>query len=200
LGRSLEWVFLCTNRREKLSEKKGTSRESAAGRRIFMNTNPTPYALGSEEGVALWFHGVLVTIKATAEQTGGEFFLMEELASRGMATPLHVHPRDDESFYILEGELTFYLEGGQPIPASAGSFVHIPKGNFPHAFQVDSETARFLVLTTPAHEHFIRAAAEPAQSRTIPPQEPPDMEKVRAAAAEYGVEILGPPPGTQSRS
>ena len=160
-----------------------------------MNTNPNPYILGSEEGEALWFSGVPLTIKATAEQTGGEFFLMEEFASRGTATPLHVHPQDDESFYILEGELTFYLEDGQPIPASAGSFFHIPKGYFPHAFRVTSETARFLVRTTPEHEHFIRAASEPAQSRTIPTQEPLDMEKVRAAAAEHGVEILGPPPG-----
>ncbi len=165
-----------------------------------MDTNPTPYALGSEDGEALWFFGMLVTMKATAEQTGGEFLLIEELAPRGTATPLHVHPTDDESFYILEGELTFYLEDGQPIPASAGSFVHIPKGYFPHAFRVTSETARFLVRTTPEHEHFIRAASEPARSRTIPTQEPLDMEKVRAAAAEHGVEILGPPPGTQSRS
>jgi hypothetical protein len=63
---------------------------------------------------------------------------------------------------------------------------------------VDSETARFLVLTRPPPEHFIRAAAEPAQSRTLPPASPPDMEKVGAAAAKYGVEILGPPPGAQS--
>ena len=93
--------------------------------------------------------------------------------------------------------MTFYLEDGQLIPASAGSFVHISEGCVPHAFQVDSETARFLVLTRPPHEHFIRAAAEPAPSRTLPAPEPPDMEKVGAAAAEYGVEILGPPPGTQ---
>ena len=165
-----------------------------------MTTMPTPYALGSEDGETLWFFGMLVTMKATAEQTGGEFILVEELAPRGTATPLHVHPTDDESFYILEGELTFYLEDGQPIPASAGSFFHIPKGYFPHAFRVDSEVARFLVRTTPEHEHFIRAASEPARSRTIPTQEPLDMEKVRAAAAEHGVEILGPPPGTQPRS
>ena len=62
-----------------------------------MNTNPTPYALGSEDGEALWFFGMLVTMKATAEQTGGEFLLIEELAPRGTATPLHVHPTDDES-------------------------------------------------------------------------------------------------------
>ena len=67
-----------------------------------------------------------------------------------------------------------------------------------HAFQVDSETARYLITTTPQHERFYRAISEPAQSRTLPPEEPPDMEKIEAAAQEYKVEILGPPPGTQA--
>jgi quercetin dioxygenase-like cupin family protein len=119
-----------------------------------MNTNPTPYVLGPEEGEAFWGFGALWTPKATAEQTGGRFSMIEEVAPRGEGTPLHVHREDDETFYVLEGELTFYLnEGGQPIPASAGSFVHIP-GGVVHAFQVDSETARYLITTTPQHERF----------------------------------------------
>jgi hypothetical protein len=96
------------------------ARKRAPGRRISMNTNPNPYILGSEEGEALWFSGVPLTIKATAEQTGGEFFLMEEFASRGTGPPLHVHPQDDESFYILED--------GQPIPASQVRSSTSPKG------------------------------------------------------------------------
>ena len=160
-----------------------------------MDTNPTPYALGSEEGEAFWGFGSLWTVKAGAEQTGGRFSLIEELAPKGEGTPLHVHPEDDESFYVLEGEMTFYLEDGQPIQASAGSFVHTPKGYVPHAFRVDSETARFLVLTGPAHERFIRAAAEPAQARTLPPEAPVDMEKVLTAARANGIEVVGPPPG-----
>jgi len=61
---------------------------------------------------------------------------------------------------------------------------------------VNSETARFLDLTTPQHEHFMRAAGEPAQGRELPPAVPPAMvEKVNAIAQQYGVEILGPPPG-----
>ena len=165
-----------------------------------MYTSPTPYALGSEDGEALWFFGTLATFKATAEQTGGQYTLVEQVAPRGVATPLHVQPEDHESFYVLEGELTLYLEDGQPIPASAGSFVHIPKGT-PHAFQVDSQTARFLDLTTSQHEDFMRAAGEPAQGRELPPAGPPDMEtveKVNATAQQYGVEILGPPPGAGS--
>lgn len=162
-----------------------------------MSTTPTPHALGPEEGEALWFGGALLTVKATAEQTDGEFFLIEELVAKGAAVPLHVHPEDDETFYVLEGELTFYLGDGRTAQAPAGSFLHIPKGYFPHAFRVDSETARFLVRTTPRHERFFRAFAEPARSRTIPSPEPLDLEKVRAAGAEYGVEILGPPPGAR---
>jgi quercetin dioxygenase-like cupin family protein len=115
---------------------------------------------------------------------------------KGMATPLHVQPDDDETFYVLEGDLTFYLEDGPPLAASAGSFVHIPAGTA-HAYRVDSETARLLNITTPQHERFFRAAGEPAQERTLPPQAPPDMDKVMAAANEHGVEILGPPPGAR---
>jgi quercetin dioxygenase-like cupin family protein len=93
-----------------------------------MDARPTPYTLGTEDGEALWFFGTLATFKATAEQTGGQYTLIEQVAPRGVATPLHVQPEDHESFYVLEGELTFYLEDGRPIPASAGSFVHIPRG------------------------------------------------------------------------
>jgi quercetin dioxygenase-like cupin family protein len=162
-----------------------------------MSTDPAPYALGSEEGEALWFFGGLVTVKASAEQNGGGFALTEQLFPGGMATPLHSQPEDDESFYVLEGEVTFYLEDGQPIPASAGAFVHVPAG-VAHAFRVDSETARVLNVTTAQHERFFRATGDPAHSRTLPPPAPPDMERIMAAAQEYGVQILGPPPGTQA--
>ncbi len=158
---------------------------------------PAPYALDPEDGEALWFFGSLVIFKASAERTGESFSLVEQVAPRGMATPLHVQPEDEETYYVLEGEMTFYLGDGEPIPASAGSFVHIPAGTS-HAFQVDSETARFLDLSTPQHERFFRAAGEPARSRVLPPEEPLDMEKLGAAAQRFGVEILGPPPGAQA--
>jgi quercetin dioxygenase-like cupin family protein len=148
-----------------------------------------------ENGESFWgVDGSLWTIKASAKQTSGRFSLIEEFGQLQEGTPLHVHPEDDESFYILEGELTFYLGDEQPIRASAGSFVHIP-GGVVHAFRVESETARYLIITTAQHESFYRAISKPAQSRSLPPQDPLDMEKVEAACREYGVEILGPPPG-----
>ena len=112
-----------------------------------------------------------------------------------MATPLHSQPQDDETFYLLEGNLTFYLGDGRPLRASFGATVHVPRGAA-HAYRVESKTARMLVLTTPQHERFFRAAGEPARARTLPPPAPPDMGKVMAAAEKYGVEILGPRPGT----
>jgi mannose-6-phosphate isomerase-like protein (cupin superfamily) len=65
-----------------------------------------PIALGPGEGEALWFLGVLSIVKAGGEASGGRFALIEQLAAKGHSPPLHVHSREDEWFYILEGELT----------------------------------------------------------------------------------------------
>jgi quercetin dioxygenase-like cupin family protein len=146
------------------------------------------------EGEAIWFFGTLLLLKATAEQTGGRFSLCEQRGRRGMATPLHRQPADDETFVVLEGELRFFLGDDSSIVAGPGTTVHVPAGA-PHAFAVTSEAARLLVLTTPNHEAFFRAAGEPAPEPVLPPDAPPDIAKVEDAAARFGVEILGPPPG-----
>lgn len=162
-----------------------------------MDTEPAACKLDPDQGEALWFFGSLVTVKASPGQTGAEFSLTEQLLPGGQATPLHSQPDDDETFYVLEGQITFYLEQGQPLVASSGAVVHVPKG-VAHAYRVDSETARILNLTTPQHEGFFRAAGAPAPTRTLPPPAPPDMDKVMAAANQYGVKIIGPPPGDEA--
>jgi mannose-6-phosphate isomerase-like protein (cupin superfamily) len=154
-----------------------------------VNTDLIPYALGPEDGEAFSGFGSLWTVKASAEQIGGRFALIDELAPGGAGTPLHRHA-EDETFYVLEGELTFFLEDDEPITATAGSFVHV-LGGAVHAFRVDPETARYLIIT-PQHERFYRAAfGDPAQSRNLPPEGPPDMERIEAAMQEYNVEALG---------
>jgi mannose-6-phosphate isomerase-like protein (cupin superfamily) len=150
------------------------------------------------EGEALWWFGLLATIKATAEQTGGRYSLVEILAPDGYEGVLHVHHSEDEGFYILEGEMTFYV-GERTIKAQPGSFLFGPK-DVPHAFTVDSGPARLLFVLSPAGmEGLIREMGEPARELTIPPQpeEPPDeaeMGRLMAIGARYGAEILGPPP------
>ena len=153
-----------------------------------------PIALAPEEGEALWAFGFLATMKASSETTGGRVAVIEHLGSQGAGSPLHVHHREDEWFYVLDGELTFWV-GGDVVNAPAGSFVYGPR-DVPHTFIVASEQARFLLVTEPAgFDGFFRAASEPAARLEIPPAptEPPDIEGLTALAATYGIEILGPP-------
>ena len=163
-----------------------------------MSTTPVPsiapIALQPGEGEARWFLGFLVTIKASGATTNGRVAVIEHLGTQGLGSPLHVHHNEDEWFYVTEGELTFWV-GGKTITAPAGSFVYGPR-DIPHTFSVTSAEARFLVVCEPAGlENFLRALSEPAAALTLPPpsSRPPDVGTLAATAAEYGIELLGPP-------
>jgi quercetin dioxygenase-like cupin family protein len=157
-------------------------------------TSGSPIALGEGEGEALWFLDGLVTIKAGGEATAGGWAIIEHLVPQGPGSPLHVHSREDEWFYVMEGEIMFWV-GGKDITARAGSFLYGPRG-IPHTYTVTSDTARFLLGVQPAgFENFVRALAEPARTRTLPPptSQPPNPQELAAVAADFGIEILGPP-------
>jgi len=88
-----------------------------------------------------------------------------------------------------------FLVGGKTIQASTGSFVYGPR-DIPHTFMVTCPQARFLLVTERAgFEKFVRMLGEPAAARTIPPRsvQLPSLEQVRSAAAQFGLEVLGPP-------
>jgi quercetin dioxygenase-like cupin family protein len=158
--------------------------------------------LDPDEGEALWFNNDLLTLKATGRQTAGAYLLVEELARQGKVTPLHTHPTEEETFYVLEGAALMYLDGDNR-PVAAGGFVSVPPG-VPHAYMVTSEVARMLILITPGTgpmEQFFREAGEPAADRVLPEAGPLDIERIGAAAARTGaVEILGPPPFGEARA
>ena len=121
-------------------------------------TRPSPV---TRRGPVLWHLGALLTFKATSEQTAGRMWAMELLAPRGMATPVHRHSREDEAFYVLDGEVSVYV-GDQVVRAEAGSFLWAPR-EVPHAFCVESAQARPLVVSTPAgFERFFFDTGEPA--------------------------------------
>ncbi|MDP9222971.1 MAG: cupin domain-containing protein, partial [Actinomycetota bacterium] len=87
------------------------------------------------EGERLWFYGGGVfTVKATADETVGSFFMFEDNMVQGKVTPLHLHPEEEESLYVLEGELLVHFDGEDHPLASGGLFV-TPRG-FPHALMV----------------------------------------------------------------
>jgi len=152
------------------------------------------YGLNEDEGEARWWLGSLATIKATGKETGGRYTLVEVLEPEGVDGPLHVHHREDEGFWILEGELTFRI-GDETLRAGPGSFIFGPRG-VPHSYRVDSGPARLLFILSPAgFEDFIYASSKPAESRTLPPaaeNEPDaaDMKRLAALAREHGAEIL----------
>jgi mannose-6-phosphate isomerase-like protein (cupin superfamily) len=152
------------------------------------------YALGEKEGTAFWFFNTLTLIKATASQTGGAFGLIEQLAPIGVGSPYHVHRAEDESFYILEGEIEFLSEGHRFVKGP-GSFVFLPR-DIPHGFRVvGKSTSKFLILTNPGgFEGFVAEMGEPASSLILPEPSAPDMEKLIPLAAKYQIEILGPLP------
>jgi quercetin dioxygenase-like cupin family protein len=154
----------------------------------------SPIALHADEGEALWFFGTLATIKAGGETTAERVAVIEHVAPRGSGSPLHVHHREDEWFYVIDGAVTFWV-GGDVIEATAGSFVYGPR-DIPHTFLVNSSEARFLLVAEPAgFERFVRALGQAAATLTIPPPAPPpsDLSALVAAAAKFDIEILGPP-------
>jgi quercetin dioxygenase-like cupin family protein len=159
-----------------------------------MDTSTRPYALEREEGQAVWFLGALLIVKATGEQTGGAFGLIDHLLPAGWASPYHVHRNEEESFYVVEGEMTFYV-GDERVKAGPGAWVYGPRG-VPHGFAVEGDApARMLLLNTPAgFEGFPVEVGKPAEELTLPPAEPPDLERLVKIAATYDIEILGPLP------
>ena len=140
-----------------------------------------------------WMGETSTYFLATGEQTGEAFTLVDEKAKRGESVPLHLHRDDMESFYIIDGEITFYI-GDQPgVRACAGSFAHIPGGTV-HGFRIESETARYLILTTPRHGQFYRSVTLPSQPGGLPPLESVDGSQIENACEEYGIEFVGPLP------
>lgn len=158
-----------------------------------MQATDRTYTLAAEEGEAIWFAGALMVLKAAGEQTDGRFALLDQRVPGDYAVPLHVHHDEDEAWYVLDGEATFYC-GDERFTAGAGAWVFLPR-EVPHAFRVGPAGARLLTFSAPARfAEFVRAAGEPAPARSIPPPAPLDVARLTAVAAQYGIEILGPPP------
>ena len=158
------------------------------------DTGARPRGLHRDEGEALWFLGSLVTVKASAEDTGGRCSVVEFVNPAGFATPLHRHLREDEMFLVLEGAATFRCDDVE-LSARPGDFVLLPVG-LPHAFWVTSvEPLRTLQITVPGgFERFAAEVGGPAAERRLPDPGPVDPAALGHAAALHGMEILGPPP------
>lgn len=146
-----------------------------------------------------WFFANLVEVKLTREAAGGAMSIVELSGPPGDMPPLHLHRTDDEAWYVLDGEMSFFVGNDEPIGGGPGSLVFGPKG-VAHTIRVESsKPARWLAVCTPGDfAAFVRAASRPAASHELPPAPsgPPSEDEIAAITAlalEHEIELLGPP-------
>ena len=143
-----------------------------------------PKSVQAGQGRTIPVLGERVTLKATAEDTGGGFAIVEVATPPQVGPPLHVHHREDEGLYVLEGMYEIRA-GGQMIPAPPGTFVLLPR-DVPHSYtNVGYRSGRLLVTITPAgFERFFEELGQ------IAPTAPPDREQLAFIGQKYGLEII----------
>ena len=146
------------------------------------------------EGRTIAVVGDVYRFLATGEDTSGKYALWEAVVSPGGGPPPHVHSREEEGFYVLEGEITFFV-GDQRLIASAGMFANMPVGT-PHSFKNEGgKPARMLISVAPAglEKMFFEVGVPvPPGATTAPLPTKGEIERLLATAPRYGIEIKLP--------
>src|SRR3954449_12044228 len=147
--------------------------------------------LRAGEGRAAWVVGDHYTVKASGEDTGGALALIEGVGAPRAGPPPHVHSREDEAFYVLEGEFEVHIDDRR-LTAGPGTWVTLAKGSLHYFRNIGPTPAKMLILATPAglDRFFLEAGREATD--TTPESgavRPGDPEKLLAIAPKYGVEI-----------
>ena len=152
-----------------------------------------PIVRQTTEGRAIAIVGDVYRFLATGDDTNGAYALLEAFVTPGGGPPTHVHSREEEGFYILEGEITI-TAGGKRIVARPGMFANLPVGT-PHSFKNETDRpARMLISVAPAgleKMFFEIGRPMPAGATTAPPPSKEDVENLLAVAHRYGLEFIG---------
>jgi quercetin dioxygenase-like cupin family protein len=155
--------------------------------------NP-PVVRQTTEGRIFAIVGDVYRFLATGEDTNGKYALFEALVGPGGGPPPHVHSREEEGFYVLEGEITFTING-ERVVATVGLFANMPVGT-PHSFKNESnKPARMLISVAPAglERMFMEVGVPlPEGATTALPPTKEEIEKLLAIAPRYGIEIRLP--------
>lgn len=144
------------------------------------------------EGERIWFLDNLLTVK-TSGATGSPFGVVENAMPAGSHTPLHRHEDEDEAFYVLEGELTVYVEGGRIVSATPGSYIHLPRGTA-HGFRTETPVRMLVLCGTRGFIEMAREAGTPAPRAELPTHIERDHARLERACAEHAITLLGPLP------
>ncbi len=143
---------------------------------------------------SLWFMTAHLLVHLKQADNADGMSIIEHRMAKDFAPPLHVHHKESETFFILEGRVRFQRDG-EVIETATGDTIHMPKGCV-HSFRVLSDNCRFLTITNGAFETMVRAAARPAATDGLPEQLPPTPEQQQALAqicSAHAIDLLGPP-------
>lgn len=160
-----------------------------------MSTQTLPLSVTETEGPAYWFLNSLSVVKATTDSTGGAFSMVYHTAPPGHETPYHLHHVEDEAFYVLEGEFTFFCDGKKTV-VGPGGYMFLPRG-IPHGIRCSAPApSTMLILAMPGTGFvgMMSEMAEPARERVLPAPAEPDFAKLARLCAKYQIDILGPLP------
>ncbi|MCB0009439.1 MAG: quercetin 2,3-dioxygenase [Anaerolineales bacterium] len=144
-------------------------------------------------GEAYWFFGDRFNYLLTGQQSEGRLFILKADVSPGNGPLPHLHHHEDETFYVISGELLFQV-GDESIAAGPGDFVHVPR-KVVHSFKNGPAAAQLLITFTPAGvETFFATAGTPAGPDTsAPPLNHEMIAQAQALEGQYGVETILPP-------
>ncbi len=143
----------------------------------------------ANEGRTVGIVGDIYRFLATSEETGGRYSMFEAIVLSGGGPPPHIHRKEDETFYILEGEITFQI-GGERRVAGPGTFVHMPIGNL-HAFKNETDQpVKMLVSFAPAglEEMFFQVGKDLADGEVPEEPSPQEVDRLLEIAGRYGIE------------
>jgi quercetin dioxygenase-like cupin family protein len=139
----------------------------------------------------LWFLSTLTYIRAGGEATDGALSVVDQLIPAGFESPWHLHRDEDESFFVIEGEVSVFV-AAESIRLGPGGYAFGPRG-IPHGFRVEgNKAARLLLISGPGFGEFVRDVSEPATAAVLPVPQEPDVPALIAAAARRNIDILGP--------
>ncbi|MBI3407308.1 MAG: quercetin 2,3-dioxygenase [Planctomycetes bacterium] len=157
-------------------------------------TSRVPTLTTSDKGRTIAVVGDVYRFLATGDDTNGKYALFEAIVPSGGGPPPHVHSREEEGFYILEGEIKFTIDG-KPLVAKAGMFANMPVGT-PHSFKNESSRpAKMLIWVAPAglEKMFFECGVPlPQGATTAPTTTKEEIDKLLAIAPRYGIEIRLP--------
>ena len=135
--------------------------------------------------------GVVMKRLLSGKQTNGQFCLFENISGGNTRTPIHVHADDDETVYVIEGELTAMVNG-KTHRLTAGQSLFLERGAPHQLMNISDRPARYLLIDTPpVFDRFLEEAGrERRHGEAVGPPTPEEIGRLEAAAPKFGITLL----------